>query len=88
MAVDAAMFDDSLVHPYGYQPGAEVIGGLDWGFSTMTSFVALMGYMDAVKVTLDNKNYSQTRAEVIIEDIIQYVITIPSPKLANVYGLL
>ena len=72
--VDAAMFDDSLIHPYGYQQGAQVIGGLDWGFSTMTSWLPVMEYLDAVKVVLNNRNWSQTRAEVIIEDILQDVM--------------
>ena len=69
--VDAAMFDDTLIHEYGYQSGAECVIGIDWGFSTMTSVTVWMNYKDGIKVMLENKNYSQTRSAVIIEDVIQ-----------------
>lgn len=59
---------------YGYVTGAEVIGGLDWGFSSMTSWVQMMSHKDAVKVQVGAKNWSQVRSELIIEEIVQDVL--------------
>lgn len=67
--VEAAMFDKKQTRKYNYIEGAQVVGGLDWGFSSMTSWVALMSHLDAVKVTLKNKNYTQVASKVIIEDV-------------------
>lgn len=67
--VEAAMFDKTVETQYNYIEGAQVVGGLDWGFSSMTSWLALMKHKDAVKVTIKNRNYTQVASEVIIEDI-------------------
>ena len=67
--VEAAMFDNKKERKYNYKEGAEVVGGLDWGFSSMTSWVALMKHLDATKVQLKNRNYTQVGSEIIIEDI-------------------
>lgn len=67
--VEAAQFDDTVETKYNYKEGAQVIGGLDWGFSSMTSWVALMNHIDAEKVQLKNRNYTQEPAESIIEDV-------------------
>lgn len=40
---------------YEYVKGAETAGGLDWGFSGQTSWVALMAHKDQVKVNLENR---------------------------------
>lgn len=71
--VDNAVFGENEKNIYNYEIGAEVIGGIDWGFSSMTAFVALMQHRDAVKVELENHNYVQTDSEVIIEDVVEYV---------------
>ena len=67
--VEAAMFDIEEEKQYNYKEGAQVVGGLDWGFSSMTSWVALMNHTDAVKVTLENRNYTQVASETIIADV-------------------
>lgn len=67
--VEAAMYDSRRTRKYDYKEGAQVVGGLDWGFSSMTSWVALMNHEDAVKVTIKNKNYTQVGSKIIIEDI-------------------
>lgn len=72
--VDAAAFEPKENKGYNYAKDAEVAAGLDWGFSSMTSFVVLMLHIDAVKVQLKNKNYTQTPSETIIEDIIKAII--------------
>ena len=71
--VERAMFNDEKETKYRYIKDAQVIGGLDWGFSSMTSWVALMNHVDAVKVTLKNLNYKQVASEIIIEDICEDV---------------
>ena len=82
--VDACVFEKKKKTEYDYVSGSEVVGGLDWGFSSMTSFVVLMQHADAVKVQLRNKNYIQTASETIIEDIVQAVKeklrTLPLPR--------
>jgi hypothetical protein len=67
--VEAAMFDSATEKQYNYKEGAEVVGGLDWGFSSMTSWVCEMNHADAVKVTIQNRNYTQVASETIIEDV-------------------
>lgn len=67
--VEACVFDDLTEKKYNYVKGAEVVGGIDWGFSSMTSFVAFMQHMDAVKVQVRNRNYTQVASEIIIEDV-------------------
>lgn len=71
--VDNATFEKNEKPEYDYVDGAEVIAGLDWGFSSMTAFVALMQHRDAVKVQIRNNNYIQTDSDVIIEDIVKAV---------------
>jgi len=71
--VDAAAFDPVLENQYNYDKGAECVIGLDWGFSSMTSVVALMNHADAVKVQLRNENYTQVASEIIIEDVVGMV---------------
>ena len=66
--VEAAVFDDLEKNKYNYIKGAEVVGGIDWGFSSMTSNVVLMKHLDDVKVQLENKNYTQVASEIIISD--------------------
>jgi len=67
--VEAAMFDSKAETRYNYVIGAQVVGGLDWGFSSMTSWVTLMNHADAVKVQLSEENYTQVSSEIIIEDV-------------------
>ncbi len=67
--VEEAMFDKKHTKNYNYKQGAQVVGGLDWGFSSMTSWVILMKHTDDVKVKLKNRNYTQVASEIIIEDI-------------------
>ena len=64
--VDNAAFDLNTESKYNYVEGAECILGIDWGFSSMTSVVDLMAHRDGVLVELENKNYEQTRSDVII----------------------
>lgn len=66
--VEAAIFDSLVEKGYNYSSGAETIGGIDWGFSSMTANVVFMNHKDAVKVQLENKTYTQVASEVIIED--------------------
>jgi hypothetical protein len=70
--VEACVIDE--LGEYAYIPGADVAGGLDWGFSGQTSWVALMAHKDNVKVQLSNRLYTQVRSQVIIEDIVQDVL--------------
>lgn len=67
--VEAALFDVQEGKKYNYIKGAQVVGGLDWGFSSMTSWVGLMNHLDAVKVTIKNRNYTQVGSAEIIKDI-------------------
>lgn len=59
---------------YHYTEGAEVVGGIDWGFSGMTAWVEMMNYKDGVKVAIDNTTYTQVRSEVIIKNVVAQVI--------------
>jgi hypothetical protein len=70
--VDACVIPD--LTGYEYRPGADVVGGLDWGFSGQTSWSALMAHRDQAKVQLENRLYTQVRSAVIIEDIVSDVI--------------
>lgn len=81
--VDAAAFEKNENKRYAYEVGAEVIGGLDWGFSSMTAFVALMQHKDAVKVQVQNSNYIQTDSDIIIEDVVKAVRDF---KIAFIYA--
>jgi hypothetical protein len=71
--VDACVIDN--FGPYAYQQNADVAGGLDWGFSGQTSWVAIMNYKDDIKVQLRNRLWTQVRSHVIIEDIVEDVLT-------------
>lgn len=71
--VDNAIFDDRVDTTYSYVNGTECIIGIDWGFSSMTAVTLLMQHADAVKVMLENKNYSQTPSEEIFKDVIDLV---------------
>ena len=66
--VEAAVFDVLEKEVYSYIKGAETIGGIDWGFSSMTANVVFMKHLDDVKVQLKNRNYTQVASEIIIED--------------------
>jgi hypothetical protein len=69
--IELALFDNNSKNQYNYIAGAECIGGIDWGFSSMTAVVELMSHQDGVKVQIDNKNYTQVRSEVIIDDVVK-----------------
>ena len=67
--VERATVDLEKQPEYAYQPGAEVVGGLDWGFSSMTSWVTFMRHADDVKVETQLRTYQQVVSEEIIKDI-------------------
>lgn len=67
--VEASMFDENKETKYNYKKGAEVIGGLDWGFSSMTSWTGVMKHIDSVKVIVKNRNYTQVASKVIISEV-------------------
>lgn len=71
--VDAAMFDSKQDTRYNYIQGATCVLGIDWGFSSMTSVVELMGHLDDVVVMLANKNYHQISSDTIIKDVVKRV---------------
>lgn len=71
--VDSAMFDSESEKRYNYIKGATCVLGIDWGFSSMTSMVELMGHSDSVVVMLDNKNYHQISSATIIAHAIKKV---------------
>lgn len=79
--VDACTIAD--LNGYRYVDGATVIGGLDWGYSGMTAWTALMGHTDEVKVQLENRNYSQIPLDDIIKDIVDDV---EKYKIRYIYG--
>jgi len=67
--VDNAAFEIATNPQYNYEQGAEVVGGLDWGFSSMTAWTALMQHKDAVKVEVGLRTYTEVIAEEVIEDV-------------------
>ena len=67
--VDNASFDIETSPQYNYVEGAEVVGGIDWGFSSMSVWVSLMRHTDDVKVQLDCRTYSQVTSDIIIDEI-------------------
>lgn len=75
--VDECIFDSNEDHHYHYIEGVYCSLGIDWGFSSMTSVVDLMRYMDNIKVLLENKNYSQVPLNIIIDDVIKICIKRP-----------
>jgi hypothetical protein len=70
--VDACVIDE--YGEYAYRTGAETAGGLDWGFSGMTSWTPLMAYKDNIKVELGGRTWSQVRSGIIIADIVSDVL--------------
>ena len=68
--VDNCVFLADSDSCYNYQDGAEVVAGLDWGWSGMTSWVPLMSYIDGIRVQLENRNYTKAYLSHIIDDII------------------
>lgn len=73
--VEAAMFDSTKETKYNYKEGAKVVGGLDWGFSSMTSWRGFMRHIDDVKVQVCNRDWTQVAAEIIIDEICNDVET-------------
>lgn len=71
--VEAARYDEAKESRYNYIQGATCVLGIDWGFSTMTSVVEIMGLADSHVALIDNKNYHQIKAEDIIKDVVAKV---------------
>jgi hypothetical protein len=59
---------------HAYVPGAEVAGGLDWGFQGQTAWDVEMAHKDNVLVQLEMGIYTQVRSGVIIRDIVSDVL--------------
>lgn len=79
--VDACVIPE--LGEYAYRPGAVVAGGLDWGYSGMTSWVALMAHINDVKVQLNNKNFTQ----IPLDDIIEYIVEdVDKYKIRYIYA--
>lgn len=85
--VDASMVLDSAVDlldekthevitpgKYGWFPGAVNVLGIDWGFEGMTAVTGLQRIDNNRKIINYQKNYTQVRANVIIEEIVEQVI--------------
>lgn len=73
--VDNAAFEVASNSEYNYVQDTEVVGGLDWGFSSMTAWVGFMRHKDDVKVEVALRTYTQVIAEEIIEDVCDDVET-------------
>lgn len=71
--VEASQFDSDTDLTYRYVNGAEVVIGIDWGFSSMTAVTEYMAHVNKTVVMLDNKNYSQTESAVIIKAVVKKV---------------
>lgn len=71
--VDRAIFETNKHPEYAFRKGCIDVLGIDWGFSSMTSVVELMGHKDEVVVMLGNKNFHQTSSDVIIKYVIDKV---------------
>lgn len=71
--VDRAMFDSEKEKRYNYIKGAEVVLGIDWGFSSMTAVTEFMGHRDQVVVQLDCKTYHQIASDDIIKEVVEKV---------------
>lgn len=75
--VDACVFECNVKGPwpkeYRYIDGLESVGGVDWGFSSMTAVVGFHKGRDDLKMQHHNKTYTATRSKVIIEDIVECV---------------
>lgn len=70
--VDCALIEQNDAQ-YRYVQGAEVVLGIDWGFSTMTAVTEVMRHLNGMVVLLDNRNYHQTSSEEIIAEIVEKV---------------
>lgn len=79
--VDACVIDDPA--DYEYREGAEVAGGIDWGFSGMTAWTPLMAHKDQQKVQLESRIYTQVGSDIIIEDIVADVLRY---RIKNIYA--
>lgn len=71
--VDRSLFDSQQEKRYNFITGATDVLGIDWGFSSMTAVVELMGHTNQVVIQLDCRTYHQTPSEEIIEDILKKV---------------
>ncbi len=72
--IEAACFDEEIDRQYRYIPGATVVIGIDWGFSSMTAVTEVMGHADNTAVLLDNKNFHQISSKIIIKEVVKMVI--------------
>jgi hypothetical protein len=82
--VDACVVDDLYVegeHDYRFIPNANTAGGLDWGFSSMSSWSVGMQYKDNIVPILAQQNWSQVRSGTIIKDIVKDVLKYRIPKI-------
>jgi len=71
--VDRSVIAAAKQAVYNIVKGAERIIGIDWGFSSMTSVSDWMKHKDDVKVLVDQRNYTQTKSEDIIIEVVQMV---------------
>ncbi len=85
MVNDPADIDACVVEPddmdlYAYVEGAEVVGGLDWGYSSMTAWEAFMSHQNGIKAQVACKNWSQVDdadiIAVIVEDVVKFGIEV------------
>jgi len=94
--VDASICKDELIDErdedtmevinpgkYGWFPGAVNVLGIDWGFEGMTAVTGLQRIDDNRKIVNYQKNYTQVRANVIIEETVEHIIR---HKVQVVYG--
>lgn len=67
-----ALKQDEDVWPveFAWMRGLEAVGGVDWGFSSMTATVGGHKARDGHIVNHYNKTYTATRSAVIIEDLV------------------
>lgn len=68
--VDRAFVDFSKQTSYNFIKGTETIGGIDWGFSSMTAMAVGMKHKDDVKAIQEIKTYSHVKSSIIIEDAV------------------
>lgn len=71
--VDKSVFDSDTETRYNFMQGAVDVLGIDWGFSSMTAVVELMGYKDQIVVIQDAKGYHQVSVDEIIAEILEKV---------------
>lgn len=70
--VDACVIDKA--EEFTYRRGADVCGGLDWGFQGMTAWVPVMAFKDNIKAKLECRTWTQVRSSLIIQDIVDDVL--------------